>query len=144
MIMERHFVTFYSPGTFVVEMTERPIDSWDVDAAIAMAAEIVERYNARPYGFRFSTRTREEDDLDSKVSATSPMHYFAGTISTLEEVKARDLPDEKILRSNMECNGYDRIITTETPWKWTQPLEPEDIVLAVPSPRALETQERSE
>jgi hypothetical protein len=31
--MKRHFVIFYSPGTFVAETTEQKISSWDVKAA---------------------------------------------------------------------------------------------------------------
>src|SRR5512135_2906984 len=61
-MMERHFVTFYSPGTMVAEQTVKPIDSWDVEATIEMARSITERHNARPYAFRFSTRTRDEGD----------------------------------------------------------------------------------
>jgi len=26
--IQKHFVTFYSPGTFVAETTEKPIKSW--------------------------------------------------------------------------------------------------------------------
>lgn len=38
--MEKHFVTFYSPGTFVAESSEQPIASWDTDAAVVMARAI--------------------------------------------------------------------------------------------------------
>ena len=56
--MKAHFVTFYSPGTFVAETTTKPIPSWDVDLAVAMASDIRERHGALAYGFRFSTRAR--------------------------------------------------------------------------------------
>ena len=92
--VEHHFVTFYSPGTFVAETTEKPIDSWDVETAKQMAHEIKERYNAVPYGFRFSTRTRGDGDLDSHVSATSPLYYLGGKVETLDEVEARKDPKE--------------------------------------------------
>jgi hypothetical protein len=127
--MEKHFVRFYSPGTFFAEVTEKPIDSWDVEKAKEMARGITERYQATPYGFRFTTRTRGENDLDSEVTATSPMYYLGGKVETLEDVKRRNDPKESILRSNMECNGWDRIITNTNSWKWTQPLEPNDVVL---------------
>lgn len=129
-MLKQHFVTFYSPGTFMAEDTTKPIDAWDTDAALKLAAEITERYGAKPYGFRFTTRGREDHELDSKVIATSPMHYFGVKVETLAEVQARNLPDERILRSNMECNGYDRIVVTTSGWKWTQPLNADDIVLA--------------
>lgn len=69
--MQQHFVTFYSPGTFMAEMTEKPIDSWDVKAAVKMAKSVKERYGATPYGFRFTTRGRTDADLDSRVIATA-------------------------------------------------------------------------
>jgi hypothetical protein len=127
--MEKHFVTFYSPGTFVAETTEKPIDSWDVEAAKKMASKIIERYNATPYGFKFSTRSRGENDLDSKVSKTSPMYYLNCKVVSLEEIKKRDDPRDSILISNMECNGWNRIVQSIKGWQWSQPLEKGDVVL---------------
>jgi len=34
--MEKHFVVFYSPGTFVAETSSRPIDAWDVGDRIVV------------------------------------------------------------------------------------------------------------
>jgi hypothetical protein len=127
--MERHFVTFYSPGTFLAEQSSQPIDAWDTAVAMRLADAITERHRATPYGFRFTTRTRGDDDLDSAVTATSPMYYLGGTVETLADVEARNDPKESILRSNMRGNGYDRVIVNTNSWKWTQPLNPDDIVL---------------
>lgn len=127
--MEKHFVTFYSPGTFCAETTEIEIAAWDVQAAKAIAREIRERHNARPYGFRFTTRGRGPDDLDSKVTNTSPMYYLGGKVETLAEVKARAKESDRVLISNMEGNGWDRIITNDNSWRWTQPLNYNDVVL---------------
>jgi hypothetical protein len=129
--MEQHFVTFLSPATFVAEATTKPIDSWDVEKAQEMAHEITERYSATPYGFRFSTRSRTDVDLDSKETATSGTYFLGGKIETLDEVKARRRPDGKddILISNMEGNGYARIVTNDNSWRWTQPLADGDVVL---------------
>jgi len=66
--VQKHFVTFYSPGTFVSEESSLPIDAWDVDKAKEMAHDVVERYGATPYGFRFTTRSRGDADLDSKIA----------------------------------------------------------------------------
>lgn len=132
MKVEAHFVTFYSPGTFVAETTEKPIELWDTDIAKSMAAKIKERYNAAPYGFRFTTRSRSAEDLDSKVTATSPMYFLGGEVETLAEVKARATDKDRILVSNMEINGYERIITNNNSWRWTQPLEATDVVLQWP------------
>lgn len=128
-IIQKHFVKFFSPGTFLAETTSKPIDSWNVDDAVGMAASITERYGAKPYGFRFTTRERGPEDLDSKVIATSPMYFIGGKVETLDEVEARDDPKEEILRANMRGNGYDRIWTTTEGWRWTQPLDADDVVL---------------
>lgn len=128
-MLKRHFVTFYSPGTFVAENTEKPIDSWDISTAVKMAEKITERYNSHPYGFRFTTRGRTAEELDSKEIARSPMYYIRGKVETLAQVEARNDPNEHILRSNMRNNHWDRIVTSNTPWKWSQPLEKDDVVL---------------
>lgn len=129
--MHKHFVTFYSPGTFTAETSTLPIDAWNTDSAIAMALSVKERHGAVPYGFRFSTRSRGPDDLDSKESAASPFYYLGGRIETLAEVEARNDPKESILRINMRCNGWDRIVINDNSWRWTQPLKADDIVLDV-------------
>lgn len=127
--LQAHFVTFYSPGTFVAEMTTRPIERWSPELASEMMVKIHERYGAVPYGFRFTTRARGPDDLDSKETDASPMYYVGGKVETLAEIEARDCPEEGILRSNMRCNGYERVWTTTKGWRWTQPLRADDIVL---------------
>lgn len=132
--LEKHFVTFLSPGTFVSEATEKPIDSWDVDVAVRMAGDVVERCNARPYGFYFSTRTRGEEDLDSAESVRSGIYYLGGRIETREEVMARNDPKEDTLRFNMEANDIKRIVVNDNSWRATMPLRDEDTVLDVTLP----------
>ena len=127
--MEKHFVTFFSPGTFFAEESARPIKTWDVEAAKKMAREITERYNATPFGFRFTTRRRGRNDLDSKVVKTSGMYYLGGKVETLAQVKARATKDDRILVSNMECNKVKRIITNTNSWRYTGELHNEDVVL---------------
>jgi hypothetical protein len=127
--MKKHFVVFRSPGTFFHEETTKEIGSWDVEEAKKMARGITERYGATPFGFYFITRSRKADDLDSSVSAKSNMYYLGGKIETLEEVKARATKDDNILIRNMECNGYQRIITNTNSWRVTQPLNTGDVVL---------------
>lgn len=130
--VEAHFVMFFSPGTFVAEQTEKPIKSWDVKLAKKMAAKVKERYNAVPYAFQFSTRSRGPKDLDSKITKRSPLYHLGGKVETLAEVKARATADDRILISNMEGNGWDRIITNTNSWRSTQPLGKTDIVLEWP------------
>lgn len=132
--MQQHFVTFYSPGTFVSEETTKAISAWDITPAIVMAREIVERYGARPYGFRFTTRARGEADLDSREVARSPMYFLGGRVETRAEVEARNDPKEEILRSNMRCNDIERILVNDNSWRATLPLNKDDVVLDVTFP----------
>lgn len=134
MTMERHFVEFMSPGTFFPEVTSQPIDAWDVDAAVAMASEIRERYGARPFGFRFVTKSRTDLELDSKQTSVSAMYYLGGTVHTAEEILARDNPNEAVLRSNIRSNGIKRVIVNDNSWRFTAALHDDDVVLDVRLP----------
>jgi len=129
--MKKHFVIFMSPGTFVAEQTEKPIDSWNVKKAVEMSKKIIERHNAKPYGFYFTTRERKRSELDSKVVKSSRMYYLGGKIITLKEIKARKNPNDATLISNMECNEYERVIETNNSWRWVQPLHKGDKVLEI-------------
>ena len=133
--MKKFFVTFFSPGTFVAEQTVKEIDSYNVDKAVEMAQYITERHGATPYGFQFSTRSRGKNDLDSKTTNRSNMYYLGGKIETVEEIKRRNDPKESILLSNMQCNGWGRIVTNTNSYRWTQPLNDDDVVLEF-QPRA--------
>ena len=127
---QQHFVTFYSPGTFVAETTDQPIDEWDTAQAVEMADEIVERHGARPYGFRFTTRARTAEQLDSERIASSGMYYIGGMIETVDDVRANQ-EGRPALLSNIEANGWDRVVTTTRGYRWTQPLRPGDAVLCM-------------
>ena len=127
--MKKHFVRFFSPGTFVSETTEREIDSWDIEQAKEMARSIKERHGATPYGFRFFTRERSEKDLDSKITETSNTYFLGGKVRHLDFIILENKPDEQILISNMKMNGWDRVVENTNSWKITQPLEEGDVVL---------------
>jgi len=131
--MNKHFVTFLSPGTFVAEDQTKPIESWDVAKAQEMAAGIKERYAAVPYGFYFTTRSRGADDLDSHETARSHMYYLPHCkVETLAEIEKRNDPKESILLSNMRGNGYNKVVTATRGWPWTRPLNDGDVLLAEP------------
>ena len=127
--MKKHFVNFYSPGTFVSEVTEKEIDSWDVEQAQVMARGIKVRHGATPYGFCFTTRKLGDNDLDSKITERSNMYYLGGTVRHLDFIILENNPDERILISNMKINGWDRVVENNNSWKITQPLEDGDVVL---------------
>jgi len=130
-IIVRHFVTFFTPGTLVVESSTKQIDSWDIAAAV-LALGIKDRYAAVPFGFQFTTRERGPEDLDSLVVATSPLYYLGGTVETLDQLEARATEKDRTLIANMRNNQYDRIITNDNSYRWTQPLWADDVVLQWP------------
>lgn len=127
--MKAHFVTFYSPGTFVAEDSTQPIDSWDVPKAKEMADQIVERHGAVPFGFRFTTRARTDNELDSRVVEAGPMHYLNCRVRTLADLEAEANPDNSTLITNMRTNRWDKVVQTVKGWRWTQPLHDGDVVL---------------
>jgi hypothetical protein len=135
--MRKHYVTFISPGTLFNETTIRPIDSWDPKAAVTMAEAILERYDATPYAFEFSTVLSAPAvvvegvvlQVSEKVIAQSGRFFLGGTIQTYDEVDLRAAPDENILRSNMRCNGWWIVITNTNSFKSTQPFDWNDVVV---------------
>ena len=42
--MQRHYVTFYSPGSFYAETTTKEIEGWNIETALEISKEIVEIY----------------------------------------------------------------------------------------------------
>lgn len=129
MKLTKHYVTFYSSGTFVAESTSQEIESWDIAQAQQLATTIRERYNAMPFGFRFTTRERADDDFDSREVARSGMYYINCNVLTADDIETRADPADDILLSNMRCNGWDRVVQTKAGWRWTQPLNTDDVVL---------------
>ena len=126
--VQQHFVTFLSPGTLFNETSQKPIGSWDVEAACEMAHRIVERHGATPYAFYFTTRARTRDELDSSEIAQSGCFFLGGTVLTLEDVK-RDMPNERILISNMNGNKIARVIVNTNSYKTVVPFNDKDVRL---------------
>lgn len=127
-MVEKHFVTFVSPGTFVPETTTRPVESWNVDAAVEMARSVTERYGATPYSFHFTTR-QNDGDLDSTEVARSCNYFLGGEVKTLAEIVARNNPNDSILISNMRCNKIPRVLVNDNSWQATLELKDDDVVL---------------
>jgi len=127
--MKKHFVTFYSPGTFVSESTTKEVDSWDTEQAMKLVSNIKERHGATPYAFIFTTKSREENDLDSKETARSCVYHLGGKIETVEEIELRNDPKEAILLSNMQMNGMSRVVVNTNSWRFVSPLGDTDVVL---------------
>ena len=136
IVVKKHYVAFLSPGTFTSETTEREIKKWDVEAAKRMAHSIVERYGATPYAFQFYTLGRGAGDLNANKVEESPLYYLGGRVETLAQVEARNDPKEEILRTNMRCNGWDRIIVNDNSYHVTRPLNKTDVILDWKASRA--------
>lgn len=122
MNMKKHFVEFYSPGTFFDEFTTKEISEWSPEIAVEMSREIKERHGALPYGFRFITRERGDEDLDSKITERSGTYFLGGVVFTLEELKQIGDPKHSILIRNMENNGWDRVIRNQNSYEIWKPF----------------------
>jgi hypothetical protein len=127
--MEKHYVTFLSPGTFLAEKTTKEIDSWDIEKAKILYMSITERYEATPYGFYFTTRERKKTDFDSREIKRSGIHFINCQVLTLEEIEENNDPEDKILIANMKANGYGEAAISTKGWKWAQPLKKGDMIL---------------
>lgn len=133
---EKWFAVFYSPGTFVSEVSERPLETNSAAEAFRAALAIQERYGARPFGFDIVKRlvTVAVGDLPSvelKELSCSGRHYIDGRIMTLADVD-REMPTETILIGNMRGNNHDRIVTGPVlgkGWRWTHAFRDGDVLL---------------
>lgn len=129
----KHYVTFLSPGTMMSESTTKPIERHDPKLVVAMAEQIVERYGAKPYGFRFETRIvgSMPDGEGGTLTAqrdvgVSGIHFLGGKLETYEEVLARNHPDERILRENMRSNEYWIVCVNTNSFRSVLPFEEGD------------------
>jgi len=139
MIFKRkHTVTFYSPGTLFSEQSEKDIDSWDTKKAVEMAESITERYNAKPYAFVFRTYKTHDPvsdgeggflKVESKKEKESGYYFLGGKLETYDDVLARNLDSENILRSNMRGNEYWIVCINTNSFKSTMPFGEEDKIV---------------
>ncbi len=136
--MRKHYVTFYSPGTLFSESTTKPIGKRDTREAVAMAEQIVERYGAKPYGFRFETRIVKDPvpdgeggtlEVQPKTIDESGTYFLGGTLETLDDLERRAEPRDEICRSNMRRNGYPIVCSVVNGYKSTHPFTDDDFVV---------------
>ena len=132
------FVEFMSPGTFIDETTEKPIEAPDPAMAMKMAKGIEERYGSKPYGFRFIQRLVADDVPDGeggmlkvkpKTMQASGTHYIKGKLRTYDDVVRDADPNEDILQSNMRCNGWWVVCETRNSWRHTGIFDPDCLVV---------------
>jgi hypothetical protein len=136
--MRKHYVTFMSPGTLVSETTTKAIESWDVAVAAKMAADIVERHGAKPYGFMFSTRVEHApvaDDeggmlhVEGREVARSGVHFLGGFVETYDDIERRNNNRESILLSNMRWNDQPLVVSNRNSYLSTHYFEAADCIV---------------
>ena len=102
--MQKTYVEILYPGAFVSGTEVRPVDSRD--PAKFQAPEGC-------FGYRFFDREEVvsgDEVLAGKPKNYSETHYF-GKAMTVDEVKS-EVPNSRILVSNMQENGWDRVVKT--------------------------------
>jgi hypothetical protein len=134
----KHYVEFFSPGSFFSETSTREISSWDTGKAVALSKNIKERYGASPYGFRFFTQIEHQPIPDSeggtlkvqpKIVERSGMYYLGGELETYDDVANRNDPKESILRSNMQGNDWWVVIVNTNSYKSVQPFDQNSFIV---------------
>ena len=134
LFKRQHKVVFYSPGTLFSESSSKDIDSWDTRKAVEMAEAIMERYNAKPYGFVFETYKTHADVSDGeggtlqvrpKLEKSSGVYFLGGKLETYDDVLARneDSTNDRILLSNMRGNGMWIVCINTNSFRSTMPFE---------------------
>lgn len=133
----KHYVIFYSPGTLFSETSERPIEAYDVDLALAMSRTITERHGSRPYGFCFITmlehapikdKSGEVFTVSPKETARSGMFFINGQVLTLAE--AKEQPNSETLVHNMEYNDRETVVTGQSRYRWTMAWKAGDCIVS--------------
>ncbi len=103
--MLKQYIEFFYPGSFVSESSAQEVADRTPPAELPKGA----------YGYRFFARsevTQDGETLRGQPKDYSGMTYY-GEVMTLEEVKAlTPSSDYRILVSNIECNGWDRVVRT--------------------------------
>ena len=104
---------YWMPGSFLAETTSKKLDSWDLDEAVEKAPD-KGPYGPGAYAFeliQYVTTNVEGFEVIPKEIAHSGTYFLGGTIYTIDDIK-REVPNSSILISNMEGNGWLKVIKT--------------------------------
>lgn len=114
------FCTYYSPGTFLTETSRYEVETQEDLASCAQRAkvDIKERYNATPFGFRFT---------DGNGKSLSGMHYLTGKVIRFDEVP--DDSEHGIMRDNMRGNNMAVVIENTNSYRFTGNFSEEDVIV---------------
>ena len=112
------YARFFAPGSFVANDWTRPVEQADPYAV---------KWPDDAYAFTLHEREDVVDGetrYEGKPRQIGPTYYHPDSkVETLDEVR-RNPKAGTVLVSNMECNGWDRIVWSR--WgNWPQPYEPD-------------------
>ena len=120
--VRKTYIEFLYPGSFFNESSTQKVKTRDVSKV---------KVPKNAFGFKFFDILSVVVDTDGKkVQLTSeqtnvsPMYYYGGKLYTVAELK-REFPNNYILVSNIEGNGYKKAILCRT-GNW-QPFRKTDI-----------------
>ena len=116
--MLKHFVEFLYPGIIVCETSTKEI-------AERKPELITVPEGAFAYRFYDQVHTIVDGELLKGEAKNFSGYTYFGKAYSLEEVK-RLFPESRTLISNMECNGYAKVVRTRA-GNW-MPLSEEDTV----------------
>ena len=117
------WVKFYSPNILCA-------DTWTEDVTGDDPNEVV--WPERAYAFRMYYRVDvyidgERFKGDNQGGGVTYYHPDS-KVESIDEVRARNNPEDSTLLGNMECNGWSHIIWTR--WgNWPQPYESDTVVV---------------
>lgn len=96
-----HYIEFVYAGSFLSETIPVRISKREFKDPLPQGA------------YAYSFFDQEEVEIDGEVLKGPPknrsVRYIKGDVYDLEQVKA-EIPDSRILISNMENNGYDKVV----------------------------------
>ena len=136
--MRKTTVTFLSPGTFVDEQSTKDIPEPNPSLALKLAADVLERYHAKPYGFYFSTLLIADPvpdgeggtlDVMPREVDQSGIYFIGGKLMTFDEVEQRADPKERILLDNMRYNDFKIVIQNDNSWRTMKPFGERDSII---------------
>jgi hypothetical protein len=132
--MTKHYIEFVYPGIMFSESSSKEIEHRDAKKVELPKGAV---------GFRFFDK--EQTELDGETLEGKPKNYtgwrYKGRELTLEDVK-REMPGERILISNMECNNWDKVVKLECGQIF--PLCKEDMVIENEEPKDIVDELREE
>jgi hypothetical protein len=118
--MNKYYVEFLYPGLIFGDTSSEEVQDED-----PKKIEIPERAT----GFRFYSQTEsvtEDNEILRGKKKDYSGWYYKGREMTLEDIK-REIPNERILISNMEINKWNRVVKFDCGQYY--PLEDKDVVL---------------